>query len=106
MFLLASAALPDEVPDDGIDLAAYYGDNRRCFWLLFAVFTLLAFVLDLLVYTDAPGIPTGPLRALPTLVIVGLLGSLAVVRRRAYHAVMVLLLLAGLGWQWSQLRLG
>lgn len=106
MFLLASAALPDEVPDDGIDLAAYYDENRRYFWILFAVFTALAFVLDLLVYTDAPGIPTGPLRAIPTLTIVALLGSLAVVRKRAYHAGMVLFLLAALGWQWSQMRLG
>lgn len=105
MFLLASAALPDEVPEDGIDLAAYYDENRRYFWLLFAVFTVLAFVLDLLVYADTADIPTGPLRAIPTLTIVGLLVSLAVVRKRAYHAGMVLFLLAALGWQWSQLRL-
>lgn len=33
--LLAAAALPDKVPDDGIDLAQYYQDNRRYLWGLY-----------------------------------------------------------------------
>lgn len=105
MFLLASAALPDAVPEDGLDLAAYYDENRRYFWSLFAVFTLLSFVLDVLAYTGAPAIPAGPLRAIPTLGIAALLLSLAFVRKRAYHVGVVLLLLLFFGWQWSQLRL-
>ncbi|MFL5381756.1 MAG: hypothetical protein ACJ8GN_04505 [Longimicrobiaceae bacterium] len=105
MFLLASAALPDAVPEDGLDLAAYYDENRRYFWVLFAVFNLLAFVLDFLVYTDDAVHSTGPLRAIPTLSIAAVLLSLAFVRRRAYHTVVVLLLLVVFGWQWSQLRL-
>jgi hypothetical protein len=105
MFLLASAALPDAVPDDGLDLADYYDENRRYFWILFTLFTLLAFVLDYLTFTDSENIPTGPLRAIPTLGIAALLLSLAVVRKRAYHAVMVPLLLVFFGWQWSQLRI-
>jgi len=105
MFLLASAALPDTVPEDGLDLSAYYDENRRYFWILFAVFTLLAFALDFLVYTDDAVHSTGPLRAIPTLSIAAVLLSLAFVRKRAYHVVVVLLLLAVCGWQWSQLRL-
>ncbi|MFL5381752.1 MAG: hypothetical protein ACJ8GN_04485 [Longimicrobiaceae bacterium] len=105
MFLLASAALPDTVPEDGLDLAAYYDENRRYFWILFAVFTLLAFVLDVLVYTDDTVHSASPLRAIPTVSIAAVLLSLAFVRRRAYHAVVVLLLLVVFGWQWSQLRL-
>lgn len=105
MFLLASAALPDEVPDDGLDLAAYYDENRRYFWVLFAVFTILAFVLDVLADSFDPAVPTGPLRAVPTLVVTAILLSLAFVRRRGYHVVMVPLLLVFFGWQWSQLRL-
>jgi hypothetical protein len=104
MFLLASAALPDEVPDDGLDLSAYYDENRGYFWILFAVFAILAFVLDLVGESDVIG-PTGPLRALPTLVIAVLLLSLAFVRKRGYHSAVVLLLLVFFGWQWSQLRL-
>ena len=33
--LLAAAALPDRVPDEGLDLAQYYQDNRRYLWGLY-----------------------------------------------------------------------
>jgi hypothetical protein len=104
MFLLASAALPDAVPDDGLDLSAYYHENRRYFWILFAVFTVLAFVLDMVGGSEVIG-PTGPLRAIPTLMVAALLLSLAFVSKRGYHSAVVLLLLVFFGWQWSQLRL-
>lgn len=106
IFLLASAALPDDIPDEGIDLAAYYGENRRYFWGMFGLFALLAFTLDLLGASAQKGVQEGALRAVPTLVIAALLFSLAFVRSRRYHAVTVLLLLAFFGWQWSQMRIG
>ena len=104
MFLLASAALPDAVPDDWLDLTAYYDENRRYFWVLFAVFTVLAFVLDFFGVSDLE-IASGPLRAIPTLSFAALFVSLAFVRKRGYHSAVVLLLLVFFGWQWSQLRL-
>jgi hypothetical protein len=104
MFLLASAALPDAVPAEGLDLADYYEDNRRYFWVLFSLFTVLALGLDYFGASD-PEIPTGPLRAIPTLSIAALLLSLGFVKKRGYHATIVLLMLAFFGWQWSQLRL-
>ena len=33
--LLAAAALPDKVPEEGLDLAQYYQDNRRYMWGLY-----------------------------------------------------------------------
>src|ERR1044072_2671587 len=36
LFLLASAVLPDEVPEEGIDLRTYYHDNGSYIWTLFA----------------------------------------------------------------------
>lgn len=36
--LLAAASLPDQVPEEGIDLAEYYQDNRRYFWGLYLLF--------------------------------------------------------------------
>ncbi len=47
LFLLAAAALPDEVPDEGIDLRAYYLDNRAYFWGIFALFLLSTLVADI-----------------------------------------------------------
>ena len=41
-FLLAAAALPDEVPSEGVDLRAYYFESSRYFWGLFALFVLLS----------------------------------------------------------------
>lgn len=106
IFLLASAALPDEIPDEGLHLAVYYQENRRYFWMLFALFTMLTLVLDLLVEANAVDVATGPLRAAPTLAFAALMLSLAFVENRRYHSVMVLLFLTFFGWQWSQLRIG
>ena len=36
--LLAAASFPDKVPEDGLDLAEYYQENRRYQWLLMALF--------------------------------------------------------------------
>ncbi len=42
--LLAAASLPREIPEEGIDLAEYYQDNRRYFWGLYLLmFTPLAY---------------------------------------------------------------
>lgn len=35
LFLTASATLPDEVPDEGIDLRRYFDENRAYFWSLY-----------------------------------------------------------------------
>jgi hypothetical protein len=106
VFLLASAALPDEIPEEGLDLRAYYIENRRYFWGMFTLFALLAYVLDLLAAAENMGITAGALRAIPTLAIAALMLSLAFVESRRYHSVMVLLFLAFFGWQWSLLRIG
>lgn len=39
LVLLAAVSLPDDVPPEGVDLAAYYMDNRRYQWTLMALFT-------------------------------------------------------------------
>jgi hypothetical protein len=38
MFLGAAATLPDEVPEEGLDLKAFYFDNRRHYWGLVAAY--------------------------------------------------------------------
>ena len=105
MFLLASAALPDEVPDGGIDLADYYRTNARYFWLLFAVFVGLAVVVTSLA-TNA----TMPVRVMLRAeagngVFAAALVSLAIIRRRGYHTTVIVLMIVVLGLSWSRLRL-
>jgi hypothetical protein len=38
LFLTAAATLPDEVPEEGIDLGAYFDENRSYFWFLYATY--------------------------------------------------------------------
>ncbi|MET0294591.1 MAG: hypothetical protein ABW042_06190, partial [Phenylobacterium sp.] len=60
LFLLASAALPDEVPAEGIDLRAYYMENRRYFWGLFALWMATVLLRDLLITAERGGAQVAP----------------------------------------------
>lgn len=98
-FLLAAAALPDEVPADGLDLRAYYFEQRRYFWTLFALFVALAmFHVGLMSYqliAETPRVLTRlALNLVPNFVIVLLAVSLAMVGRAWWHTVGLGLLLA------------
>lgn len=106
MFLLASAALPDQVPTEGIDLRIYYQENRAYFWTLFALFMLLATITNAfpLLGRENPGSIAA--FSLPNLVFAALLLSLAMIRSRAYHAILLLLLFTVAGLLWFRLRLG
>lgn len=42
LFLMGAAALPDEVPESGLDLKTWYFTNGRYFWLLFAAYVAVA----------------------------------------------------------------
>jgi hypothetical protein len=105
MFLLASAALPDEVPARGLDLGSYYHDNARYLWSLFALFVVLMIAVEMLASATHLWSADFALRTLSNLVFVALLASLALLRRRRYHAVLVPTLLVYLLWQWSALHL-
>lgn len=101
LFLLNAAALPDEVPADGLDLRAFYESNARVFWTLFAVHVVLlmatrAVRLWMGIGTEDVSMEVHVLNALTLVVFV----VLAVVRRRWVHAVAVPLLavLALTGW--------
>jgi hypothetical protein len=108
MFLLASATLPDEIPAEGIDLSRYYQENGRYFWGLFGLFVLLMIAVELIAIAESDHIRSAAVlqRTLLNLTFVALLFSLAKVRNRRYHAVLVPALLVFLTLQWSQLRLG
>jgi hypothetical protein len=105
MFLLASAALPDEVPEEGIDLSQYYKENGRYFWSLFSLFVLLMIAVELVAEGESIRDAAVLWRTFLNLTLVGFLVSLAVVRNRRYHAAVVPVLLVMLTVQWSQLRL-
>lgn len=104
LFLLAGAALPDEVPAEGLSLRAYYDANGRYFWSLFAA--LLGWVLLLQAVAVVHAAVTRGASVAPwftgRLIEFGILAvfvSLIFVRRRWWHAVAFLILASGpIGW--------
>lgn len=100
LFLLAAAALPDSIPEEGLDLKAYYNGNGPYFWSLFAG------VLAWLTFTDAVAALMVGDNLLgwivdrgADLVVLGVFVSLIFVRRLWWHAVALLILSSGpIGW--------
>jgi len=45
IFLTASVSLPDEVPPEGVDLGAYFDENRSYFWFVYASYVALIIIL-------------------------------------------------------------
>ena len=105
LVLLAAAALPDEVPAEGLDLRAYYAANARYFWTLFALFIVLAAIVSVLPTWGRQTLGRQLVGQIPNLVVATFAGSLAMVQRRRYHRLAVPLLLLMLGTLWSRLRL-
>ena len=105
LFLLNAAALPDAVPDEGLDLRAFYDANGPYFWSLYA--TLIAIVVVHLVAARlAEGLSVGPRDYVNNLFLLGLFVVLARVRHRALHAVAVAVLLVLFLSEWTRMSLG
>lgn len=100
LFLLAGAALPDEVPPAGLNLRAYYDSNGSYFWTLFAA-TLAWVLLTEIVGGLVQGSGIAPLLRsnLVDFAVLAVFVSLIFVRRRWWHAVAFVLLASGpIGW--------
>lgn len=82
-----------------------YAGNARYFWTLFAVFIVLAAVVSVQPALGQLAFGSLLLGQLANLIVAVVAGSLAVVRRRGYHRIVVPTLLLVLGTLWSQLRL-
>jgi len=94
LFLLASAALPDEVPQEGISLRRYYDQQRRYFWALYALWVgsiLLRRAGEAALYGNEPAnflwLIGGNALVIPLMI------ALMFVRSRAVHGIALVLLL-------------
>ncbi|MBC8451106.1 MAG: hypothetical protein H8D72_00190 [Planctomycetes bacterium] len=58
LFLLNAAALPDDVPDEGLDLRAFYVANSPYFWTLYGAYAGLAGLIRVGAYLTK-GLPEG-----------------------------------------------
>jgi hypothetical protein len=103
MFLLACSALPDN-DRDRVDLAEYYEHNRRYFWTLFSLVAFMATVTNLVAIRHEPA-STLLLKAIPNEVYLAIMVTLALVRTKAVHYILVLVLLAVMVLGWFPLRI-
>lgn len=95
LFLLASAALPDEVPQEGINLRNYYDRQRRYFWALYALWVgsiLARRIGEAALYGNEPAnflwLAGGNAVVIPAMI------ALMFVRSRIVHGIALVLLLA------------
>ena len=91
LYLVVSAALPDEIPVDGLDLREFYLDNRRQFWGSMAGVNILLLIFALLrpAFTE---LPLNWMAAVSNIAMGAIALSLASVRRVGYHAAVVVTL--------------
>jgi hypothetical protein len=108
LFFIASAALPDEVPAEGLDLEAYYFENRTYFWGLFLL--LVVSTTASIIFHRATSVTSASdvmrwisQTGTDTLLVVS--AVLIATRRRWVHAALVLFMLAVLVWQWVALTI-
>ncbi len=109
LFFIASAALPDEVPADGLDLEAYYFENRSYFWILFSLLVVSTTVSAILARATSATSFGDVVRWIVQSGNVPLLAVFALLlatRRRWVHASLILFMLAALIWQWLALTIG
>lgn len=92
LYLVVSAVLPDEVPEEGLDLREYYFSTRRHFWGLLTGVNLALTVLALLGPVLFPGSSMNLPAVLSNVVMGAVTLSLALVRGPRYHAVVVVVL--------------
>jgi hypothetical protein len=100
LFLLAAAALPDDIPAEGVDLRAYYDRNGPYFWGLFTaalVWLILMESAELLANGESIG---GLLDTrVADFAVLGIFTSLIFIRRLWWHAIALVLLSSGpIGW--------
>ena len=111
LFLINAAALPDDVPSEGLDLQAFYESNSSYFWFLFAIYVFIA-IANNVGRRVASEFPEGVdvLSVLvgnaPNLIILGLYVALALSRNRPFHLVTVVALLVFYIFQWAQRSIG
>ncbi len=96
LVLLAAAALPDEVPGDGIDLRRFYDEEGSYVWTLFTLafaWTILSQIVDRVETGVSVAAAAGSLGS--DIVFLLLVATLIAVRRRWWHMVVLALLSLG-----------
>jgi hypothetical protein len=100
LFLMAASALPDEVGEGGVDLAAFFETSRRRYWTLFLAHWLAATAVSIWIQVALAHRVFDPMT--PVWLVIPAVASLIVVKNRWWQTVGVagfatLYLFEGLG---------
>ncbi|HEX2818468.1 MAG TPA: hypothetical protein VHN39_18895 [Phenylobacterium sp.] len=85
LFLMAAAALPDEIHEGPVDLRVYYAGVSRRFWILFTLHWVLTTGISIWAQMQIEGARLS--LASPVYLMIPLAISLAVIRNRWWHTI-------------------
>ncbi|MEX0662983.1 MAG: hypothetical protein WEA58_12460 [Balneolaceae bacterium] len=107
LFLINAAVLPDKVPEKGIDLRVFYESNSSYFWILFATYIFVD-IAQLFGNQLMSGLDliSALKESIPNLILISLVISLAFIRKRLFHTVVVIVLIVLFITQWYDISLG
>ena len=107
LFLINAAALPDDVPEEGMDLKKFYEDNSPYFWSLFVIYFVSIFVTrSASIFISDWDIISTLKQTYHNLIIVALFSGLIFVKSRLYHAAVIISFLIVYMFQGSVRSLG
>lgn len=110
LFLINAAALPDNVPDEGLDLKKFYENNGPYFWSLFSVYVLFVILIRIAKLLQK-GLPSNVslsafiFSLVFTFAILMIYILLARFRNRKFHAIAVISIIIILLIEWWNLEL-
>ncbi len=109
LFLLNASALPDRVPDEGLDLSAFYLDNASYFWTLYAAYGVFSTVVRIIGFLRNDFFREHFFQALlgllPMVLMTALFFYMAWKPRRLFHAIATVALLILMLIEWWGLKL-
>ena len=88
LYLAAAAALPDEVPPEGLDLKQFYAENSRYIWGALTTMMIMFIITGSVLYVLRGDYRAAGMNVLQTPFVLPTL-LLAVIRSRAVHRVLV-----------------
>lgn len=107
LFLINAAALPDDVPEGGMNLRTFYAGNSNYLWGLFTVYSVsILATRAITLLTEEGSIGNMLSHTVMNLVMVVLFGSLMLIKRRWYHGVVLVAFLGMYFFRWSLRSLG
>jgi hypothetical protein len=99
-YLAAAAALPDDIPSDGLDLKDYYFRTAPHFWSLNALLLALAIVILGPRYTHGFDIMVIAKEQVANIVLLALAIALIFVRRPWFHALAIAYIVGSTAWDY------